>query len=307
MFLETLACYGLFTPSSGHLDENVLIQCPFHQDDRPSCSINIRADVFFCHGCHEHGTLLRFVSLLEAKRLHLDELNEWLGLVALAKIKRQAPVDPLPEFLVPQIRLQRKETERAARIRAYDFYTSLPIPQWNMIKYHYLQDRGFSDSTLRLFGIRLNPSSHYQIVIPVSQQNRFRGYIARRNCDVENSIKYVNNPGFSKSTTVGGSLRKGPVLIVEGWFDMMMARQNGFRNTACLFGWHCSDTQAEFLRLYATEIISGLDNDARGHEGTRRLQTLFPHLPFRRLPFPHDVKDVCEMDPAQFTASIYFT
>jgi DNA primase len=39
--------------------------CPLHPDTRPSFYVNARKNVFYCHGCHRGGDLIRFVELSE--------------------------------------------------------------------------------------------------------------------------------------------------------------------------------------------------------------------------------------------------
>lgn len=41
------------------------IHCPFHDDDRPSCSINPQAKVFNCFACGEQGNILDFIAKIE--------------------------------------------------------------------------------------------------------------------------------------------------------------------------------------------------------------------------------------------------
>src|SRR5438105_4491556 len=37
--------------------------CPLHADTRPSFYVNARKNLFYCHGCHRGGDLIRFVEL----------------------------------------------------------------------------------------------------------------------------------------------------------------------------------------------------------------------------------------------------
>src|SRR3954451_5102883 len=39
--------------------------CPLHRDTRPSFYVNARKNLFYCHGCHRGGDLIRFVELSE--------------------------------------------------------------------------------------------------------------------------------------------------------------------------------------------------------------------------------------------------
>src|SRR3954452_20749389 len=63
-----LAHYGI-TPVSQQ--EQTRIRCPFHDDERPSCTVNLTAGVFSCKaaGCGVEGGLFDFVQRKEASSL----------------------------------------------------------------------------------------------------------------------------------------------------------------------------------------------------------------------------------------------
>ena len=39
--------------------------CPFHEEKTPSFTVNEEKQVFYCHGCHVGGDVIRFVELIE--------------------------------------------------------------------------------------------------------------------------------------------------------------------------------------------------------------------------------------------------
>ena len=63
-----------------------MISCPFHNDDKPSCSINKKKGMFRCFGCAEQGNVLKFICLME----DLDDDNpselRKAGLIAIESI-----------------------------------------------------------------------------------------------------------------------------------------------------------------------------------------------------------------------------
>src|SRR5437764_14742668 len=63
-----LAHYGI-TPVNQN--EQTRIRCPFHDDERPSCTVNLAAGVFSCKAasCGVEGGLLDFVQRKEASSL----------------------------------------------------------------------------------------------------------------------------------------------------------------------------------------------------------------------------------------------
>ena len=39
--------------------------CPFHAEKTPSFTVNVDKGLFYCHGCHAGGDVIRFVELIE--------------------------------------------------------------------------------------------------------------------------------------------------------------------------------------------------------------------------------------------------
>src|SRR3954470_7168903 len=65
-FRAVLAHYGLVLLGQG---EQAKVRCPFHDDERPSCSVNLERGIFHCHagGCGVSGNVLEFVHRMETR------------------------------------------------------------------------------------------------------------------------------------------------------------------------------------------------------------------------------------------------
>ena len=63
-FGAVLAHYGLGPIGRGR---QIKLRCPFHDDERPSCSVNLDKGLFHCHagGCGASGNVLDFVHRME--------------------------------------------------------------------------------------------------------------------------------------------------------------------------------------------------------------------------------------------------
>lgn len=66
-FRAVLAHYGIVMPGRGL---QIKICCPFHDDQEPSCSINLERGIFHCFGagCGVEGNVLEFVHRMEASQ-----------------------------------------------------------------------------------------------------------------------------------------------------------------------------------------------------------------------------------------------
>src|SRR5688572_18735100 len=65
-FRTVLAHYGLETVGQG---SQTKVRCPFHDDQRPSCSVNLEKRLYHCHAgsCGAKGNVLEFVHRMETK------------------------------------------------------------------------------------------------------------------------------------------------------------------------------------------------------------------------------------------------
>src|SRR3954454_9344307 len=61
-FRAILAHYGLSPVGKG---DQVKVQCPFHPDEEPSCSVNLGKRVYHCFACQAAGNVLEFVHRME--------------------------------------------------------------------------------------------------------------------------------------------------------------------------------------------------------------------------------------------------
>ena len=63
-FRAVLLHYGLTLVGSG---DQAKVHCPFHDDERPSCSVNLAKRLFHCFSCQAKGNVLDFVHRMETK------------------------------------------------------------------------------------------------------------------------------------------------------------------------------------------------------------------------------------------------
>jgi DNA primase len=65
-FRQVLSHYGLTIVGRG---DQVKVRCPFHDDTRASCSVNLESGLFHCFGggCEASGNVLEFVHRMETR------------------------------------------------------------------------------------------------------------------------------------------------------------------------------------------------------------------------------------------------
>jgi hypothetical protein len=253
-FLATLDV----VPDGTDQEGNILVLCPFRDERTPSCSVNLTSGLFQCFGCGKGGTLVQFVAALQ----HLNTLQA--GLFVMRALNEE-------HFTVLPERDMAATYMTADIAAAHSTYLRAVPVDWFTLDAHYLLDtRHFEPGTLEHFKVRINPAWMYSILIPLTVQQRFLGYVCRRP-DEEGISKYKNSRGFPREQHLVADLVCGPVLVTEGMFDRMRAWEYGFSNGAAVMGSHVSDAQYDHLLRYASEVLVGFDADEAGAKNTHAL------------------------------------
>lgn len=293
--VAVLSHYGLISNVSSY-DEDIKIICPFHEEAVPSCNVSLTSGLYHCFGCGRDGDIIDLIAQIE-------KVNQIKAMIIATKIGKKTAPDrvnqPLSfyseKFIIDKIILLS---------RAKLFFDELSAPSWDVIKNHYLFGRGFTSEILKEFDVKINQSSAYPIIIPLCEEEIFKGYILRRTDSDE--PKYLFSRGFEKHNTVVGSLDKVPVLVVEGILDLMKARQYGYKNVCSILGWSASSYQLNKIGEVSNRIISALDNDETGNRGHNILKKNFGDRVVR-FSYPKNRKDICELPRGEFNQSIKIT
>lgn len=279
------------------------IVCPFHADQNPSMLVDLSDGRWFCFGCQKSGDAQGFVRLME-KQYH--------GLNDLQAYKRYQKILSSTEYsdikITTATKRERKRHNAQLYAEAYDFYHGLSQVDWtreDLPEYmhdcrEYMLQRGFTAETLNLCGCRYTYQRNYELIFPMYDNGKFRGWVSRtRIPEVAEKRKYLYNEGFRRATTVVGEYRNcSTVYIVEGYMDRLKLVQLGIPNAVAILGWKASNQQIQRLQAQGIRhVISALDNDDCGRRGTEWLRKHFVVTRFRYL---KGIKD-----PGDFTAETF--
>lgn len=285
-FISVLKHFDMFEPLSSYK-----VICPFHGDKNPSMLINLDESNFYCFGCGVKGSTNELVKLFH------PDYNDFEIVHCIKKIcnnKEQGI-----ERKIIQVK-EKKLNMQAVR----DYFFNLPKVNWyktvDPVK-QYMIDRGFKMATLKKFDARINLTDSYKIIFPILDNGVFRGYVGRTtDKEIEQKRKYLYNTGFKRSKTLAGDYDGPAVLVVEGFLDMLKAKQFGIQNVVAILGWKMSDKQKLKLKRRGVKgIVCGLDNDQAGEKGYQYLKTL-PDFKVVRLRYPNGIKDFGDVDKVLF-------
>ena len=303
---RVLSMYGIGYNELSTLQK---ICCPFHNDSNPSMVIDFERDSFFCFGCNENGTSLDFVLKAE-KKIKKDKYDDLQACIRYSEATKcnLSDLNAQGVNLYAEHKNKPKIANKQLYSMAYDYYNNLRQTDWMNPKPYeldaltYLLGRGFTCKTLNSIHCKYSFSDSYPIIFPIFENRKFKGYVCRTmDKEIESKRKYLYNKGFRRSETMAGWFGdKDYVLVVEGYMDLLKARQFGEKNAVACLGWKMSDGQFKKLRSAGIKkVVCGLDNDEAGNKGNAYLKTLFKHAVM--FEYPDSCKDVGDMTQEQFT------
>lgn len=234
--------------------------CPYHEDNAPSFSVNVRKGVFVCYACGAKG--------------NIKQLAQHLGVVqGSATLEEHAAgvKDKIREYMTP-VTQKIIAPEWLQTWRLGDDYRSM----W--------ATRGIVDErVLNYFCLGYEPISH-QLVIPVHKPNANSvvSYIRRNLGELNGRPKYLYQHEFKISQNLYGSwqvrahspvARIRSVAITEGSIDTLSMWQVGIPSVAIL-GSRVSSTQLSLLeQLDPIEYVIMTDHDTAGRKAAVEIAT----------------------------------
>lgn len=252
--------------------------CPLHPETRPSFYVNVRKNLFYCHGCGQGGDLIRFVELFQhlSFRQSLTYLEQQSAVADPAAVLRQAS-DFYQQQLnrYPQARryLEQRGVHDPALIRELQ----IGYAPGGSLRRHLLA-QGYPLDLLRHTGL-VSPQGrdtlYQRVVFPCCQDNRIVNLYGR---SIGTAFMHRFLPGSKGDLVAWESVRQFPsVILVEGMFDLAVLWQAGFRHTTCSLGTHLTPGQFRQLGDRPRTVYLAFDVDGNG-SGQQAAQELAHRL-----------------------------
>lgn len=294
-FEPVLERYGLELTKKG---SELTGLCPFHEDSKPSFSVNTEKRLFHCFACKAKGNILDFVAKKEgvSVRRAAELVCEWLGLEADLREHEPKSRPPQQERAAkPQqhaspARSSTKEPEGSPCSAQVEADANRPLSFVLQLEHDhpYLLGRGVDPELAQEFGVGFCSRGMMKgrIAIPLhNEKAQLVGYLGRWAHDVlpEGEERFKLPPGFRKNELVfnlhrvagaGGTLMPAlldHLVVVEGCFSVFRLHSLNVRAVA-LLGSSISETQEELLvRSGARRLTLLLDGDSAGEAASREL------------------------------------
>ncbi|MBI4231889.1 DNA primase [Candidatus Peregrinibacteria bacterium] len=308
--------------------------CPFHSEKTPSFVVSPEKQICHCFGCNKGGDIFTVVEELEGVNFAeaLQILADRAGVKAdLSKFKKESKSekdiyfkahDLACDFFEEQLyksvdgkkvleylykRGLKDETIKEFRIGyAPDQYDAL---------YPDLLKKGIPKDVLLKSGLisaknvvsdEVYDKYRQRLIFPIFDYlGKVCGFGGRA-LSKDQMPKYLNSPEniiYNKSKVLFGmshakqSIKeKDKVVVVEGYFDVVLPYQEGIKHVVASSGTALSEDQVKMIKRLTQNVVTCFDSDTAGFEATKRSYFLFQAQGVN----VKTVKGLNQKDPADF-------
>lgn len=320
--------------------------CPFHSEKTPSFFVSPARQIWRCFGgCGEGGDIFKFIMKIE--NVEFGDALRILAQKAGVELKKQSPdlktkrqrLYEICEIATQFFEKQLKESKTGKEVKNYLLKRGISedsIKRWRL-GYNpdlpkalsgFLLQKNYHLKEIENSGlvVRNNSNNYFdrfrgRIIFPVfdlnSQVVGFGGRIFNddKNADV---AKYINTPNtllYDKSRILYGLnftkidiRKKNECILVEGYTDVILLFQQGFKNVIASSGTSLTSEQLNIIKRYSDNILTAFDMDFAGDSATKRNIELAQSMGFNikvvLLPEGFDPADMVLKDPEGLSKAI---
>lgn len=280
--------------------------CPFHEEKTPSFTVNPARQIFKCFGCGKGGNVVSFVMEMDKTDFPgaIELLADRYGITVTRTAGGGGDAEEQPALLkihevAAQFFRRMLESESTGdRARAYlrergvtaetveRFGLGYAPAEWDALLKR-LRAAGFSERFIRRSGLvveveqsdRIYDRFRDRLIFPIrNTRGKTIAFGGRQLPEAEaKGGKYINSPEtpiFRKSQTLYGAdlldRHTEEVVVVEGYFDVILPHQHGFKGFVAPMGTAFGPDHARIVRRYARRCTLVFDADAAGQAASER-------------------------------------
>ena len=293
-----------------HTGKNYTGFCPFHSNTRtPAFVVFPETGTWRCFGaCNEGGDIFKYV--MKKEGLDFPEAVKVLAKRAGIKLETYTPEKKEENEQAEHLRrlleeavifyhshllqsssgkaaLQYLVEKRGLKPQTIETFGIGFAPEgWESTIQHFTA-KGYTQDELTLSGLTVvrDEGGFYdrfrnRIIFPVRDASGRMAGFGGRILNPEDIPKFINSPQtilFDKSRLLFGlDQARKPIreadqaIIVEGYLDVVVLHQEGFRNVVSPMGTALTETQMRQIKRFTRRIVMALDPDAAGIKATLR-------------------------------------
>jgi DNA primase len=272
--LQYLQCHNWTARRAGNPQEYVGL-CPLHRENRPSFYVNVRKNLFYCHGCGRGGDLIRFVQLFLSLSFHqsVEYLKQQLAPAPAARLLEQTAA-----FYQVQLHRHPEATQYLERRGLHNpaLIEELGIgyaPGGNLRRH--LATQGYSLELLLDMGLINNQGRDAfcrRVIFPCRLHGQIVNLYGR---SIGTAYPHRLLPRSKGGLFAWESVSSfSTIILVEGLFDLAVLWQAGFRNTTCAIGTQLTSAQLAQLSAQpgrSVYIVFDQDENQAGQKASHQL------------------------------------
>lgn len=287
--------------------------CPFHGEKTPSFVVSPEKQICHCFGCNKGGDIFGFIKEIEGVSFveAIEVLADRAGLkFDRSKFKKQVPKSEKDEYFTAHeiacdfFEEQLYKTSEGKKVLDYLYNRGLndeTIKEFRIgfapdkfdALYPSLLKKVHKDSLLKsglISAKRIGSDEVYdkfrqRLMFPIFDSfGRICGFGGRA-LSSEQAPKYLNSsdsPIYNKSGILYGLSHakkyikdEDKIVIVEGYFDMILPYQAGVKNIVAVCGTALSNNHVKIIGRLTKNAVTSFDTDDAGFEASRRAFFLF--------------------------------
>jgi DNA primase len=318
---------------------NLRALCPFHAEKTPSFFVSPTRQSWRCFGgCNDGGDMFDFVMKIEG--VEFPEALRILAKKAGVEIKRTNPETvtekenfyKLYQLATKFFERQLEASKRGKKAKQYildrgiseeainNWRLGYSPDSWQSLS-EFLISKGFKRDKIIDSGLAIKKDDHSydrfrgRIMFPImNTSGRPIAFGGRIFGDSEDTAKYMNSPQtllYDKSKVLYGIdkakveiRRQNKAILVEGYTDVIMAHQAGFKNVVSTSGTALTKKQLNILSRYSQNLFTCFDMDNAGISATKKGIEMARALGFDvqviTLPSGDDPADLIKKDSDQW-------
>ncbi len=285
--------------------------CPFHDDKRPSFTVNPTLQLYKCWSCGEGGDVFTWV--MKTQNVEFREALEILATQAGVTLTKRGGEVPSKseralhlEIMEAALGFFREQLSKSSVAKDYLKNRGLEqavVDEWELgyapdvgeAMALFLQKKGYALSLCRtLFLVEEDSSGGYydkfrgRLMFPIRDE---RGALVAFGGRVlgDGLPKYINSsdtPLYRKSRVLYGMSRASAAItkmkprqavLCEGYLDVIACHRAGVKGAVASLGTALSEDHAKLLRRWCDEVVILYDADAAGQKAAERaLEVLKP-------------------------------